>query len=167
MIRPVDDYPVDKMPESKDRKDQPLDIVQKAPHYNGHPSGVECIDLAELMTFNAGNAFKYVFRRGSKGNEAQDLEKALWYTKRELSRVSLLLQNVPIYILRKYGSNNTFTEADEAKANLVIERETDRTVRVIYAALLTRADIKTYRIHLQNVQSRIQDMIFNLNKDAK
>ena len=35
-----------------DRKAQPFDIVQKPKHYNNHPSGVEAIELCEVMTFN-------------------------------------------------------------------------------------------------------------------
>jgi hypothetical protein len=31
------------------------------------------------MSFNAGNAFKYVWRAGEKDDIAQDLNKALWY----------------------------------------------------------------------------------------
>ena len=44
--------------------------------------GIECIDFTESMSFCLGNAFKYVFRAGSKDNPIQDLEKALWYLKR-------------------------------------------------------------------------------------
>lgn len=61
----------------------PTDPVQKAAHYNGHPSGLECIVFAEKMTFNLGNALKYVWRGGLKSEDAtQDFEKALWYVER-------------------------------------------------------------------------------------
>jgi hypothetical protein len=51
------------------------------PHrYNNHPSGVECIDIKRLMSSDAGDAFKYVFREEYK-NGKQDLEKALFYLK--------------------------------------------------------------------------------------
>jgi hypothetical protein len=45
----------------------------------------ECIDFTELMTFCRGNAFKYVWRYGSKGNvdkAIEDLKKAIWYLVR-------------------------------------------------------------------------------------
>ena len=31
-------------------------------HYNQHPSGIECITIVEHMTFNIGNAVKYLWR---------------------------------------------------------------------------------------------------------
>ena len=39
---------------SQGRKDN----VNHPEHYNSHLSGVECIDIAEHMTFNLGNALK-------------------------------------------------------------------------------------------------------------
>ncbi len=38
------------------------DAVDHPPHYTAHPSGVECIDVAEHMNFNRGNALKYLWR---------------------------------------------------------------------------------------------------------
>lgn len=58
------------------------DPVHKPLHYNAHPSGVECIEIAEYMGFNLGNAFKYLWRCGLKDSSVQDLEKALWYVRR-------------------------------------------------------------------------------------
>jgi hypothetical protein len=60
--------------------------VEHPAHYNKHPSGIECIDIAEAFSFNLGNVIKYVFRAGFKDNEVQDLEKAAWYLRREISR---------------------------------------------------------------------------------
>jgi hypothetical protein len=50
---------------------------------------VECIDVVEHMTFNAGNAVKYLWRAGQKSGEPtlRDLEKARWYIDREIGRV--------------------------------------------------------------------------------
>lgn len=59
------------------------DMVNHPPHYTGHPSGVECIEVAEHLPFCLGNAFKYLFRRNDKGSRRQNLEKALWYIRRE------------------------------------------------------------------------------------
>lgn len=55
------------------------DPVNHPTHYTNHPSGVEVIELTRLLPFGPGNAVKYVLRRGLKGDERQDLEKALWY----------------------------------------------------------------------------------------
>jgi len=56
-------------------------------HYNKHPSGVECIDVVEHMTFNCGNAIKYIWRADHK-NQLEDLKKAAWYVNREIARLS-------------------------------------------------------------------------------
>lgn len=54
-------------------------------HYRGHPSGVECIEFAELFPFSLGNAVKYLWRAGEKGEALTDLKKALWYLDRDAS----------------------------------------------------------------------------------
>lgn len=62
--------------------------IDHPPHYNDHPSGVECITVVEHMTFNVGNAVKYLWRAGKKNPDAlTDLKKARWYIDRELARV--------------------------------------------------------------------------------
>jgi hypothetical protein len=56
-------------------------------HYNGNPSGVECIDVVEHMTFNIGNAVKYLWRAGKKGDPLEDLKKAARYVNREIEKL--------------------------------------------------------------------------------
>ena len=63
------------------------DPVNHPPHYTGHPSGVECIRVAEHFNFCTGNAIKYLWRAGQKGDAVQDLRKAVWYIEREISRL--------------------------------------------------------------------------------
>jgi len=60
--------------------------VNHPEHYNKHPSGVECIDVVEHFNFNLGNAIKYLWRAGLKGDTNEDLEKARWYVEREIQR---------------------------------------------------------------------------------
>jgi hypothetical protein len=62
------------------------DAVNHPRHYNLHPSGVECIDVVEHMPFNVGNAVKYLWRAGQKGDALEDLKKARWYIEREISK---------------------------------------------------------------------------------
>lgn len=57
------------------------------PHYQSHPSGIECIQVTEHMSFLIGNAVKYLWRAGSKGDEAEDLRKALWYIERRIAQL--------------------------------------------------------------------------------
>ena len=63
------------------------DPVNHPKHYTQHPSGVECIDIVEHMNFNLGNAIKYIWRAGDKGDIIEDLRKAAWYLNREIARL--------------------------------------------------------------------------------
>lgn len=62
------------------------DMVNHPPHYSANPNGVQCIDVVEYMTFNIGNAVKYLWRADKKGSPIEDLKKAEWYLKREIQR---------------------------------------------------------------------------------
>ena len=64
------------------------DPVNHPKHYTSHPSGVECIQITEHCNFCIGNAIKYLWRAGEKGNLLEDLKKARWYVDREIERVS-------------------------------------------------------------------------------
>ena len=63
------------------------DPVAHPPHYCNHPSGIECIQVTEHMNFCRGNAIKYIWRAGEKGDELEDLRKARWYVDREIERI--------------------------------------------------------------------------------
>jgi hypothetical protein len=57
------------------------------PHYQSHPSGIDCIQITEHMNFCLGNAIKYIWRAGLKNNPIEDLEKARWYLDREIEKM--------------------------------------------------------------------------------
>jgi hypothetical protein len=60
------------------------DNVNHPKHYaNGMSVDVECIMFTRCLSFDLGNAFKYVWRSGEKVTESldTDLRKALWYLK--------------------------------------------------------------------------------------
>lgn len=63
------------------------DVINHPDHYTD--GKIEVIDFIEdkQLNFNRGNVVKYVSRAGKKSpeKEIEDLEKALWYIKRELS----------------------------------------------------------------------------------
>jgi len=63
------------------------DAVNHPAHYTAHPSGVECICITEHYNFCIGNAIKYLWRAGQKGDAVQDLRKAIWYIEREINRL--------------------------------------------------------------------------------
>lgn len=64
------------------------DVVDNPRHYRSHPSGIECIEISEHMSFCLGNALKYIWRAGKKTESPiQDLQKAAWYLEREILRL--------------------------------------------------------------------------------
>lgn len=70
------------------------DAVNHPSHYNSDPSGVECIEITRHRNFNIGAAIKYLWRAGLKEDSSldnlekdiQDLEKAIFHIKDEISR---------------------------------------------------------------------------------
>lgn len=62
------------------------DPVNQPAHYRRHASGIECIQVTEHMNFCMGNAMKYLWRCGEKGDPIEDLKKARWYLDREIAR---------------------------------------------------------------------------------
>jgi len=64
------------------------DPVNHPAHYTSHPSGVEAIDITRHMNFNLGNAVKYVWRAGLKGDSIEDLQKARFYIEDEIKKIS-------------------------------------------------------------------------------
>lgn len=66
------------------------DKVINPSHYKSHPSGIECIDVVEHMSFCLGNAIKYIWRAGQKDNIFKDLRKAIWYINQEIDRLKRL-----------------------------------------------------------------------------
>lgn len=51
---------------------------------------IECIDIVRHMDFNTGNAVKYAWRAGKKGDTIEDLEKAVWYLQDRVSELKRL-----------------------------------------------------------------------------
>ena len=72
---------------SNDSADVIQDPINHPTHYTSHPSNVECITVVEWMSFNLGNAVKYIWRAGFKGYQIEDLQKARWYVDREIKRL--------------------------------------------------------------------------------
>lgn len=66
--------------------DKDVDMVNHPPHYTSHPSGIECITITRHMSFNIGNALKYLWRADEKGSDIEDLQKAVWYINDEIDK---------------------------------------------------------------------------------
>ena len=73
---------------SVSRGKQPSGVhpVYSPAHYISHPSGIECIEIVEHLGFCIGNAIKYLWRAGLKGDAIEDMRKAIWYIEREIKR---------------------------------------------------------------------------------
>lgn len=75
-------------------------LVNHPLHYNQHPSGIECIEIARHYCFSIGNAIKYLWRAGLKQEvgksdvtkEIEDLEKAKWYIDDRINQLKLKQQ---------------------------------------------------------------------------
>ena len=65
--------------------DKAHDPVNEPSHYK--VGGIETIDFIEAkgLNYNLGNAIKYITRADHKGSKAQDLAKAIWYLRREIT----------------------------------------------------------------------------------
>lgn len=76
------------------RSQKSIETVNNPKHYNSIPAkcsncnkSIECIDVVRHLDFNIGNAMKYLWRFKQKGG-AEDLRKAAWYIKDEISRLN-------------------------------------------------------------------------------
>lgn len=77
-----------------DKKESRGGAVNHPSHYNvidRHGQGHECIDIIEALelNFNIGNAFKYIWRSGTKisSKEMEDLKKTVFYLIQEIERL--------------------------------------------------------------------------------
>jgi len=71
--------------EIRDKRELNKDMVNHPPHYTSSKAhcgnckeSIECIEIARHMSFNIGNAVKYLWRHELKGG-IEDLKKAKWY----------------------------------------------------------------------------------------
>lgn len=68
------------------------DNVNHPPHYNNGDAKcacgrrIECIDVTRHLSFNIGNAIKYLWRCDFKGSSVEDLRKAAWYIQDEIKK---------------------------------------------------------------------------------
>ena len=79
-------------------KEQKADNVNHPQHYTWLKElcGIEVIDITRHMNFCRGNALKYILRAGHKKDSSltdtekqiEDLNKAIWYLKDEIKRIT-------------------------------------------------------------------------------
>ena len=86
---------LDKSKDMEQKTEIKVDNVNHPAHYNSHPSGIECIEIARHHNFNIGNAIKYLWRAGLKSEkgmedadkQVEDLRKAIFYINDEIERI--------------------------------------------------------------------------------
>jgi hypothetical protein len=75
-----------------------FDVVQKAKHYNVHPSGIEAIIIVRCLNFNMGCAIKYVMRRKDKEYE-RSLKSAEYYLRDQHQSGNCMVLNYAVFRL--------------------------------------------------------------------
>jgi hypothetical protein len=72
-----------------DKQKRKKELVNHPQHYGGKDNPYEAIKVIEAwnLGFCLGNTIKYISRAGKKDDTIQELEKALWYLKRELRKL--------------------------------------------------------------------------------
>lgn len=63
------------------------DPVTNPDHYTWIP-GIECKDVAKYFNYHRGSAIKLIWRAGRKGDEVEDIEKAIMHLQFELERIT-------------------------------------------------------------------------------
>ena len=88
------------------------DLVNRPSHYTIGPKCacgriIEAIDVTREHSFTRGNAIKYLWRAGLKGDQAkevEDLRKAVWYINDEIARLTPVSTVSDIDRLRANGN---------------------------------------------------------------
>jgi hypothetical protein len=84
-----------------------FDVVQKAKHYNVHPSGIEAINIVRCLNFDMGCAIKYVIRRHGKEYE-RSLKSAEYYLKDQHHSGNCMVLNYSVFRML-----DDYTQAEE------------------------------------------------------
>ena len=71
------------------------ELINHPKHYGGKDNPYEAIKVIEAwdLGFCLGNTIKYISRAGKKDETIQELEKALWYLKREIKNLKDAKEN--------------------------------------------------------------------------
>lgn len=78
--------------ESDDNVNHPKHYTNSAASCSKCGTGIECIDVTRHMSFNLGNAVKYLWRFNDKGG-LEDLKKARWYLEDEIKQREAKLES--------------------------------------------------------------------------
>ena len=72
-----------------DEPSQKKELVNHPNHYGGKDNPYEAIKVITAwdLNFSLGNCLKYIRRAKLKGNELEDLKKALWYLQNHINNL--------------------------------------------------------------------------------
>lgn len=88
-----------------------FDVVNKAEHYNVHPSGIETINLVRCLNFDMGCALKYVMRRHGKEYQ-RSLKSARYYLEDQYRTGTPIVLNLLVHrLLDDYASAEPVAQA--------------------------------------------------------
>lgn len=118
----------DEKKEPKQESKEDNEVVTKAPHYNNHPSGVECRDIINILFGSLSHASKYVWRCGKKDSKEKELGKVLDW----LNEVRDLMINCEK--LHLIATTDNYIEWYKDLQN-VIENEKEGYKKLYYIAL--------------------------------
>lgn len=79
------------------------DVVNHPRHYTCHPCGIEIIEITSLLSFDIGNAVKYLARFRYKKKPREDYNKALWYIKHFIETKASAITS--ILVIDDYNGN--------------------------------------------------------------
>lgn len=100
------------------------DNVNSPRHYVNAKVSIEPIYLCEHFDFCHGNALKYVVRAKLKGNEVEDLKKAVFYLDRSEDVFPIITdqQRLLLDIFIREGKNELLKQANENNKTVAVFR---------------------------------------------
>lgn len=102
--------------------------VSKPSHYQSNGVSYdepECIQISRHLSFDMGNAFKYIWRAGEKGDalkELEDLEKALWYISDQENNRSSIKESreaIEIFNMMRFAEGSLHMHKKKALESIV------------------------------------------------
>lgn len=120
--------------------------VEHPAHYNLHPSNVEAIEVIEYLTGNMFNTVKYVWRADHKGKVIEDIQKSLWYIKRELGRHITELPTIPQYVFDK---TNAYVAAEPDKLR----------ASIVFMSVEAHRELSTYKENLRRTVFLLEQLL--------
>jgi hypothetical protein len=130
-----------------------------------HKSGVISVGISEVLSFNVGSAFTYVFHRDRSLEPIQDLNIAKEYINREIIRLITLCTTTPSG--RDVVSNPDLTEKHFDWIDRVIDVEVvGSPVREFYINVLDSLKITTYVKWLEHALIDLDQIIETYQQGA-